>query len=159
MESYWPWIILIILIISTLGTILPVIPGLPVAAAAIIIYGWMEGFNKVDSVLVIVTVLLTVAGSVAEYAAGLYTVKKYGGSKSGVWGAVIGGIIGLFTMGPFGLILGPLAGAVIGELLAGRKLKQAARIGLASLAGILAGNFIKFLFGAAITVLFFMKVF
>lgn len=159
MESFWPWVILIILAISTIGTLLPVIPGLPVAAAAVIIYGWMEGFNKVDTSLIILTVFLTIAGTLTDYIAGPYTVKKYGGSRVGMWGAFIGGLTGLFIMGPLGLIIGPLAGAVIGELLTGRELAQATRIGFASLVGIMAGNLLKFLFGLSITVLFYLKVF
>lgn len=159
MEAYWAWVVLIVLILSTFGTLLPVIPGLPVAAAAVIVYGWMEGFEHVDITLIFLTVLLTVAGTLLDYISGPYTVKRYGGSRSGIVGAVIGGLIGLLVMGPLGLIAGPLAGAVIGELLAGQKLTQAAKIGVASLAGIMVGNVIKFLFGISITVLFYLKVF
>jgi uncharacterized protein YqgC (DUF456 family) len=159
MDPIWEWIVLIILLISTFGTLLPVVPGLPVAAAAVVIYGWLEGFRKVDAALILVTIFLTVAGTLLDYISGPYTVKKYGGSKRGIWGGIIGGVLGLVFWGPLGLIAGPLAGAVLGELLAGKGFPEAARIGVVSLAGIMAGNALKFLFGIVITVYFYLKIF
>lgn len=76
MDPIWKWIVLIVLAISTFGTLLPVVPGLPVAAAAVIIYGWLEGFRQVDAVLILVTILLTVAGTLLDYFSGPYTGRQ-----------------------------------------------------------------------------------
>jgi uncharacterized protein YqgC (DUF456 family) len=43
-----------------------------------------------------------------------------GASRKAIVGAVLGTFAGLFVFPPFGLFVGPFAGALIGELLHGR---------------------------------------
>lgn len=151
------WLTLLVLIISALGTILPILPGLPVMAVAIIIYGLWEGFQQVNGVLIIVTLLLTGIGTLLDYLSGPYTAKKTGASKWGIWGAVIGSILGIFVLGPIGIILGPFIGAFIGELLGGEQVNQATKVGLASVLGTLLGSLLKFIFALIILALFIIR--
>jgi hypothetical protein len=53
-------------------------------------------------------------------------------------GAVVGGIAGLFFPFP-GLLVGPVVGAVAGELVAGKRLVSAGRAGWGTLLGNLFG--------------------
>jgi hypothetical protein len=70
-----------------------------------------------------------------------------------------GGIAGMFFM-PFGLLLGPLLGAVAGELvLAKQQPRPAVVSGVGSVVGTLAGMGIKLALGAAMIVWFFLDVF
>jgi uncharacterized protein YqgC (DUF456 family) len=46
--------------------------------------------------------------------------RKFGGSKKGVWGSLIGMFAGMY-FGPVGIISGAIAGAFIGELFAGKE--------------------------------------
>ena len=43
--------------------------------------------------------------------------KKFGGGRGSVIGSSVGLVIGLLFLGPFGILLGPFFGALIGELL------------------------------------------
>jgi len=158
MGSLEIWIVFALLIIGALGTFLPVLPGLPLMAVVILIYGWWEQFQNVDAALIIVTLVLTVLGSLLDYLAGPYTAKRVGASKWGILGAVLGTIIGLLALGPLGLLIGPFAGAFVGEILEGRQLAQASKVGLASLLGTLAGSLLKFAFALTILVMFFLRV-
>jgi uncharacterized protein YqgC (DUF456 family) len=61
-----------------------------------------------------------------------------------VWGSVVGGLVGLFFGLP-GILLGPFAGAVMGELIARRSLRQdslaqAGRAGLGAWIGFIVGT-------------------
>lgn len=158
MESYWIWITLIVLILGTLGTLLPFLPGLPIMAVAVIAYGWAEGFQDINIIVIIITLGLTIFGSLFDYIAGPYAANRLGATKAGVWGALLGSIGGIFIMGPIGLILGPFVGAIIGELLFGKELTQAARIGVGSMLGMALANILKFVFGLVIIFLFIIRV-
>ena len=57
-------------------------------------------------------------------------------------GAAIGTLAGLFFGLP-GLILGPFAGAVLGELTAHRDVGRASRVGIAAWVGFLVGTVVK----------------
>ena len=158
MEQLWPWVVLAVLVFGTAGTLLPLLPGLPVMAFAILGYGWLAGFERVGSWLVIITVVATGCGILLDYFSGPYTAKKAGASRSGVWGAVIGGIMGILVLGPIGLLLGPFLGAIAGELFFGKSLGQASKTGLASVGGVLIGTVIKFILALVITISFFIRV-
>lgn len=154
MDNVGFWLTLVVLIISALGTILPALPGLPVMAVAIIIYGWWEGFQQVNTLLIVVTLVLTAIGTLMDYLSGPYTAKKIGASKWGVWGAVLGTIGGVILLGPIGLIAGPFLGAFLGEILGGNELVQASKVGFASLLGFLVGSLLKFIFALIILGMF-----
>jgi uncharacterized protein YqgC (DUF456 family) len=47
-------------------------------------------------------------------------VKRFGGSNKGVWGSMIGMMLGLY-FGRWGIIAGAIMGAFIGELFAGKE--------------------------------------
>jgi uncharacterized protein YqgC (DUF456 family) len=53
-----------------------------------------------------------------------------------------GTILGLFFM-PWGIILGPFLGAVVGEMLGGSDLPHAVRAGVGSLIGFMLGTLLK----------------
>jgi uncharacterized protein YqgC (DUF456 family) len=74
---------------------------------------------------------LLIIGEIIEFIAGVLGAKKAGSSRRGMWGALIGGIVGAFVFMPlfsivpvlgtifgafFGAVLGTFVGAMIGEL-------------------------------------------
>ena len=67
-----------------------------------------------------------------------------GGGKWGNRGCMIGTIAGLFVFPPWGVLIGPFAGAVIGELFGGKKSAEAFKAGL--------GAFVGFLFSVVVKV-------
>ena len=69
--------------------------------------------------------------------------KYSGGSKWGNWGCIIGTLVGLLFL-PWGIILGPFLGAVIGELLGNKEFSQALKSGVGSLLGFIFGTLLKF---------------
>ena len=75
---------------------------------------------------------LALVGEAIEFAAGVVGAKVGGSSNRGMWGALVGGILGAILLTPFflfvpvlgallGALVGTFAGAVIGELSAVRR--------------------------------------
>jgi uncharacterized protein YqgC (DUF456 family) len=128
-------------------------------AVIIAAYGWLEGFQQINFTIIMLSIFIAMVSVILDYFSGPYLARKKGGSKGGYWGALLGGIVGILTLGPLGLLLGPFAGAVIGEIIYGKNIEDASKIGIASLAGLLIGNIIKFILAAALLILFFFRVF
>ncbi|PKM89571.1 MAG: DUF456 domain-containing protein [Firmicutes bacterium HGW-Firmicutes-12] len=159
MELFWSWVTVFLLFICSLGTVLPLLPGLPLMAVIIIGYGWFDNFQNINLLVITIAVMFAVIGTLLDYLAGPYLAKKKGGTKGGYWGAFLGGLVGIVFLGPIGLLLGPFLGALAGELLGGKSLKDASQIGVTSLWGMLAGNVLKFVLAISLTVIFFFRVF
>lgn len=69
--------------------------------------------------------------------------RRFGGSRAGSLGATIGIFVGLF-FGPWGILLGPFAGAIIGELLHDSTDKgRAFKVGIGSFLAFAVGTGIK----------------
>ena len=85
---------------------------------------------------------LALLGMALDAVAGWLGARAYGASQQALWGALLGGLVGLF-LGLPGLLLGPLAGAVVGEWLARRDAWRAGQVGLATLLGLVLGMLAK----------------
>jgi uncharacterized protein YqgC (DUF456 family) len=146
------WILLLIgfllVVAGIAGSFLPLLPGPPIAFIGLLIQQWRDpnpysaGFLLFWAGMVLLTLVL-------DYLVPIWGTKKFGGSKYGIWGCTIG-FLAAFWMGPWGVILGPFAGAFIGELLAKQNSKNALLAAWGSFVGFLLGSFLK------IIVCFFM---
>jgi uncharacterized protein YqgC (DUF456 family) len=92
-----------------------------------------------------------------DYLATIYGAKRFGATKKGMAGAIIGGLIGLFFNLP-GIILGPFIGASLFELLGGRKWRESMFAGLGATLGLFAGALGKLFCCGAMMVLFAVSV-
>ena len=80
----------------------------------------------------------------ADYVSNLVGVKKFGGSKAGVWGSTIGLLVGPFIIPFLGILLGPFIGAFLAELIVHRRsIKEALKIGFGSVIGFISSIFTK----------------
>lgn len=149
-----------LLIAGAVGCVLPVLPGHLIIFIAAIAHRLMLGEASGLRWWSFVVLGLLMAGSQAlEMISGAAGAKWFGGTKWGAFGAVIGGIAGIFFM-PIGILLGPLAGAIIFELIfAKQETKPAVSSGVGSVVGTLAGMAIKLAIGLAMLAWFFLDVF
>ncbi len=127
---------LILALAGIIGCILPIIPGPIFSFLALILLSWIKNWRSFSLTFLIVMASLTALLMILEYIAPALGAKKYGASKYGLWGSVIGMFIGIFFIPPWGMIVGAFVGALVGELLAGKSGKKALRAGW----GILIGN-------------------
>jgi len=107
-------------------------------------------------VIVVWTVIVVLTG-VLDYFVPVWFAKKYGASKYGIWGSVIGMIIGIFFT-PVGMVLGMLIGAIIGEMVGGNDSVTAVKSGLATFAGTMLSIGLKLVVSVVITIYILMEL-
>ncbi|MEW6663564.1 MAG: DUF456 domain-containing protein [Bacillota bacterium] len=149
---------ILLFIIGLLGIFLPALPGVVLIYAGMILYGFLTGFALLDAWFFIWQGLALGVTFLIDYLAAVIGVKRYGGSRYAVWGAVLGIFLGIMLLGPFGAILGPFFGAVLGEVLRGTALEQAVRVGFGTLLGFLGGSLLKLGIAALMITHFFITI-
>lgn len=137
----WPFAVALI-VLGLVGIVIPGLPGTIFVLAGMWLAAWADGFTRVSVATVVVLGALAAASYVVEFVAAGLGVKRIGASRRAIVGAALGAMLGLFFGLP-GVILGPFAGAVIGELSARSGLVQAARVGVAAWIGLLLGTVVK----------------
>ncbi|MDF9407339.1 MAG: hypothetical protein A4E52_00254 [Pelotomaculum sp. PtaB.Bin013] len=142
-----------------IGTIMPVLPGAPLIWLGMLIYGIFVKFNNMSWLFFAGQGLVVALVFLIDYLAGVWGVKRYGGSKAAVWGSVIGGILGILLLGPFGLIFGPFIGAVAGELYRKSDLNKAFQVGIGTLIGFLGGTILKLAVEVLMIIWFFTVIY
>lgn len=146
----------ILQLLGLAGCILPVLAGPPLNFVGLVLLGLAEGWDIFSPTLWLILTAVTVLTLVLDYVLPISGARKYGSTKWGTWGAVLGMVLGVFLFPPFGLILGAFSGAIIGELLAGKKNREAIRAGW----GIFVGYFISMLLklvASGLMTFFFVK--
>lgn len=135
---------IVCMLIGIAGSFLPILPGPPICYMGFLLIEFTDYADFSTSFLVIWAVLVIVLG-ILEYYIPTWGTKKYGGTKSGQKGAIVGTILGIFIPPqPLGLIIGPFLGAYIGEMLHDRNNQaKAMRSAWGSFIGFLAGTFLK----------------
>lgn len=135
---YWA-IIIILFLISFVGLVYPIIPSVIFLFGGIILYGVLFSFEPFSWLFWTIQGLFVILLFVADYAANLIGVKKFGGSKAGVWGSTVGLLLGPIVIPIFGILIGPFLGAIIAEFAVNKKeWKEALKIGFGSVIGFIS---------------------
>lgn len=141
------------------GSILPFLPGPPLGLAGLLLYAIVTKFQTVSVAAIIIFGALTILTIVLDVAAPALGAKGKKASRQGVWGSIIGGIAGMFVMGPFGIVIGPFVGAFIGEYLNKPNSEQALRAAWGSFLGFLVGTLARTAVAIAMGVYFLYAIF
>lgn len=116
-------------------------PGPIIGYAGMLLIQWQLNFYSTITMWVFAAILAIVF--VLDYLLPLWVGKRFGASKAGSWGSVIGMLAGMFLFPPIGMMTGLLLGAIVGELLAGRKTAEALEAGIGTYIGAWLTNVIK----------------
>lgn len=133
---------LAMIVIGLAGAVLPALPGLPLVFGGLWLLAWAGNYAEVGAVTLTVLAVLLVIGLALEFIASSIGAKGVGASPQAVAGATLGTFVGMFFGLP-GLVIGPFAGAVLGEIRARRSVGQAAKSGLGAWVGLLLGIIAK----------------
>lgn len=145
MDTFLIIIGFVCIIMGIAGTLLPVLPGIPLSYLGILLLHFSEKIQFTSEFLVFWAITIIIVSLLDLYIP-IWGTKKFGGSKRGIWGCALGMVLGIF-LGPWGIILGPFAGAVIGELSSGKQSKAALKAGFGSFLGFILGTVSKLIVG------------
>jgi len=148
---------IMLVIIGVIGSIVPIIPGPPIAFCGLLITHFTSD-NPFTVKLLIILGALAVVSAFIDNILPVYATKKFNGSKKGVWGSAIGLILGLFFFPPFGLLIGPMVGAFIGEIIDGKSANSAVRPAFGSFIGFLSSIFLRLILSIVMAYFFIIEV-
>lgn len=150
------WILVVLcFIVAFVGTFYPIIPSVVFMLLGYVVYGLFFSFTELTWLFWVIQILFVVLLFSADMAANAFGVKKFGGTKAGVWGSTVGLLFGPFVIPVAGILIGPFIGAVIAELIVTRQgFKQAIKSGVGSLIGFLTSSVVKIIILVVMLIVF-----
>ncbi|MDF1815181.1 MAG: DUF456 domain-containing protein [Verrucomicrobiales bacterium] len=146
------WLCIALLIIAGFaGTIIPFLPGTTLILAGVCLHYFALGLNEsgISVTTLVIIAILYVASVIVDNLSGAIGAKWFGSSKWGIIGAILGGLVGLSFSLP-GIIIGPIIGVFVFEMIFGKKkIKEAGN----STVGTVVGSGAGLIAGAAIGLL------
>lgn len=132
-------------LLGVLGAFLPVLPG-PITSWLGLLLLHLTTAIPMNWTFLGITFAIAMVIWLLDYLIPAIGTKRFGGTKYGVNGSILGLILGIVFFPPLGLIIGPFLGAFIGELLNNAKdVKRALKAAVGSFIGFLASTFLKFM--------------
>ena len=147
----------ILLILAFIGCVVPVLPGPVLALAGLLCARGVAPHENPSLGMLSAAACLVAVITVLDYIVPAMGARKFNCSRMGVFGCVAGTITGLFFM-PFGLILGPFLGAMLGELIAGKKIQQSLKGAAGAFIGYATGILLKLVCCGCLATLFVKTV-
>jgi len=106
---------IVVALLGIMGSVFPKIPG-PSLCFASLFTAYFVCPGRISLTVLLVMLALTVLVTVMDYIAPVILTRLGGGSRAATWGAALGVLAGLLIL-PWGLLIGPLVGAFIGEMI------------------------------------------
>jgi uncharacterized protein YqgC (DUF456 family) len=153
------WIVAAVLVVVGLaGILLPALPGTILIFSGLLLAAWADGFARVGTGTLVLLGVIAAASYAVDFVAAALGAKHLGASPRAMTGAALGTLLGL-VFGLPGLIIGPFAGAVLGELSAHQDLKRAGRAGVAAWIGFAIGTAVKVALAFSMVAIFLAAMF
>ena len=90
------WHVMIIILTALLmfagliGSVLPILPGPPLIFIGALVYAWHTDFKTITWETIALLLLLTLLSLILDFFASVFGAKKYGASRWGEGGALVG---------------------------------------------------------------------
>jgi len=134
--TFFLWSLAILLIaVGAIGTVVPILPGALIVFLGMLLAAWLDNFERVGPWTLGALALLTLLVYLVDFAGGAVGAQRLGASRRAIWGAALGALVGIFFGLP-GILIGPFAGAVLGEYSVQRNLREAGKAGAGAWLGL-----------------------
>jgi uncharacterized protein YqgC (DUF456 family) len=154
MEILWISIGVVFILTGIIGSFLPVMPGLPFSYAGLLMLQ-LTGTPPFSVMFLVYWALIVIVVMSLESIIPAVGAKRFGGSKEGIIGCLVGAVLGFLFFPPFGIVIGPIIGAFAGEISVGKTSQQAMRSAIGSFIGFFVGTVIKVVTALIIAYYFF----
>ena len=155
MEIVLVIIAIVLTLVGLAGCVLPALPGPPFNFIALLLLQW--AWHPFNTITLVVLGVITVIVLVLDYMIPVWGAKLFGATRYGIWGSIIGMLAGIFLT-PIGMIAGLLLGAIIGDMLAGKKPLEALKSGAGTFLDTLAGMLVKLIIAGIMTFMAFYEI-
>lgn len=147
MDIFLSVLAILFLLAGLIGAIIPIIPGPIISYFGLLslYFSSHQAQSDLSDRFMLFWAAIAIGITLLDNVVPILGTKKMGGTKKGVWGSIIGLILGL-SFPPFGILIGPFVGAVVGELLGGKEFNLALKAGFGSFLGFLTGTILKLAF-------------
>jgi hypothetical protein len=153
----WYVLATLLILVGLAGTVLPIVPGAPLMLAGMFVAAWAGDFQRVGWRTLALLAVLAALSVGADFAASALGAKGVGASKLAFAGAILGALVGVFFGLP-GLLIGPLLGAIGGELIATQNIERATRSGFGAALGLIVGALGKLALALAMLGIFIVAI-
>lgn len=140
----------ILIFVGAAGVIIPFLPGLPIVWLGMLVFAKATNFAFVTWKLLLIFLGVILLTGVLDMLIPIIGAKKYHASQRGIYGAILGIIFGVFIFGPLGIIIGPLLGSFLGEMISGKDWKSALESSKGVIFGFLVSGALKLAVAAAV---------
>lgn len=161
MELLWWLLVVLCFMIGFAGLFVPMVPDTPMLLAGFGIAHFLIDSESLSLSFWVVSGIIVLASFAVDYIAGGVAAKTTGGSNGSVLAAVLGAIgftilLAPVGLGLVGLLFGPMLAVILVELIQGKPVEQALKVGVATLIGFLGGVLVKGLLMAGLILWFIL---
>jgi uncharacterized protein YqgC (DUF456 family) len=146
----------LVALVGIIGSFLPVLPG-PVTSWVGLLLLHLTDAIPMNWTFLGITLAIAIVIWLIDYFIPAMGTKKFGGTRYGVVGTMVGLILGLLFFPPFGIIIGPFLGAYFGEMIHDNNSNKALKAAFGSFIGFLTSFFLKFVTCVIYTGLYISK--
>lgn len=147
----------IFMIVGIIGCVLPVLPGVVFSYIGILLLQFTQAADFSWAFLIGWGVVVLII-EILDYFIPIWGTKTFGGGKKGVVGTTIGVVLGIFILPPWGIIIFPFIGAVVGELMDEKTTKEALKAGAGSFLGFMFSTLLQLFIALILTYYFFKEI-
>ena len=132
----------ILFVLAFIGCVVPVLPGPALALAGLLCARGATPHDAPSVRLLAIAGVCVAVVTILDYVVPAMGARKFNCGKMGVFGCIVGTIVGIFFL-PLGLVIGPFLGAMVGELISGKKLRQSLKGATGAFLGYAFGILLK----------------
>lgn len=131
--------------VGLFGCIVPVLPGPVLSYVSLVLISVAAGWDLYSVTTLVLLALLAVGTTILDSVLPAVSSKRAGAGRAGVWGSVLGMLIGTIFFPPFGMIIGAFVGALAFEVIFNPENREPLKAALGVFKGTVLATLLKLL--------------